>query len=389
MMKTFIFSILILISFNLQGQKNDSVVDDNIYFHFKNLSFIKDNEYFNLIADGYTLFGDKSDFTLSYSYGKHYKFYLGFETLYNFGDNKINYVKPILSLQIFSGKNMFVFGKLQTKFSHNFSNPLYDFERLLDSRSLEYGVQHIYTSEVFTTDTWLQWEKFIYKADNNREILNFGHSSILKYSFSQKIKIAFPLGIYLHHRGGQINLRHENNTLNNAMVLMNARIGFSPQYEFNDSSVGLDFNYYINRFNTDNPEEFHFKKGNAFWLQAYYRTRGFVFGTGYWNSYKFVSSQGNDMFQTYSRRTEIYVDQNNQIIPVFANYTEPERQMLTFNVFYHKKLFPKLELSAKFDSYLQLNSSEINTSVYNSKVAKNHFDYCIGLYIVYKLDKKL
>ncbi len=386
-MKTFfsLFFISFFVALNGQEIQNNEHFD----FHFKNLSFIKDNEYFNLIADGYTLFGDKMDASISYSSSKKYKFILGFQALKNFGDNDIDYIQPVVSLHIYSGNNHYIFGKLETENSHFFPAPLYDFERLLNRKSLEYGIQHLFKNKHLQTDTWLEWEHFIYKGDKQRERLNFGQSTSLFIDVNDKIKLNIPIELFLHHRGGQINLRNEENQLNNAMVLMNAGIGFNPEYHSEKNMFGVDFQYFINRLNTDNVEELHFKKGSAFWLQLKYKSKYFQAQTGYWKSHRFVSAKGDDMYQTYSRRTEIYLDHNNQTIPVFSGYTEPNRSLLTFQLSYHKKLFENLLLDTRFNGYFQLNSSEINVTAYHFVVADNHFDYSIGLYLTFLLDKNL
>ena len=46
-----------------------------------NLSFIKDNEYFNLIADGYTLFGNQTEVSFKYQAHRNYNLTAGFYAL--------------------------------------------------------------------------------------------------------------------------------------------------------------------------------------------------------------------------------------------------------------------------------------------------------------------
>lgn len=392
-MKKFFYILLLFISFSVVAQYNDMLIGkDSISFTPKtlslvvdNLSFIKDNEYFNLIADGYTLLGNQSEMSLTYQAHRNYSLTGGFYALKYFGTTGFESPVPFVGLEVKQGNSRFYFGKLYTKDFHQLSGEIYSFERLLDQRRIEHGLQHRFANAHWQTDTWLDWEHFIHKGDDQREYLNFGQTTTFKQNFEQW-KLRVPLQIYLQHRGGQINIRTGDNNVNNAVVIANSAFGFSLENKLNNlTSAGVKYQYFHHVVNSDNPEELHFKSGYAHKLQAFVKYKHWQTYMTYWQANRFVASKGDDIYQSVSQRVEKYTNSQGQQVTVFKYHTEPHRKLFNITTTYRKEIFKELDLAFVFDAYYQLNKSFIQSAYYSSEVY-HQWDYALGLYLQYRFD---
>ena len=97
----------------------------------RTLGFFKNNEYFNKIADGYTLFGYHFMPSLSYYPSEKVKVEAGFLFWKDFGSFKINRFQPTFTLTYTSGPHTLLFGTLNGNANFNYIEPLWDFERQL------------------------------------------------------------------------------------------------------------------------------------------------------------------------------------------------------------------------------------------------------------------
>ena len=396
-MKKIWFSLLVLGYFSGFSQlENKQPAADSIdshdkylYVSVRDLSFIKNNEYFNLIADGYTLFGNRINPEIILDVHPNYDITAGMMLLKYYGHDDFTSAIPYFGLRIKDGRHTYYFGKLSSEDNHHLSRALYDFERQLDARSIENGIEYRYYSTAWESDTWLEWEHFIQKYDDEREYINFGHYSRYKHRTS-KGEFYVPFQFYIHHRGGQINIRNKQTKgLNNALVVANAAIGAGYERNLNSkNTLGIRLDAFYHFINSDNTEEFVFDKGKAFQYRIYYYHENIMVHLNYWDADKFVSSKGDDMFQSVSRRVEKYYDDNDQPVPVFAGHTEPDRRLLYGGLIYSKEIYKNLFLQFTTDVFYQLNESEIVSPVYNSKVS-GQLDYSMGLYLTYKFKHRL
>ncbi len=390
-----LFIVILLWGYQLHSQYNDLLkTNDSLagskgfFVQIDNLAFVKNNEYFNLIADGYTLIGNRLNTELSLQTHPDYIFTAGMMWLQYDGLSYLSKNIPYFSLHLKQKQNDFYIGKLYTDDNHLLPQVLYAFERHLDTRSVENGLQHRYNGRHWQTDTWLQWEQFIFKKDTMRERLNFGHVSHFTFKIN-RWRLQIPVQIYLHHRGGQINVRQNNNHVNSALVVANGGGSFDLSYKLSSQSFwGIATQYYWHRINSDLTETFHYKQGSAINIKVYYRNKIIYSELNYWKSNSFVSSKGDDMFQSVSRRVEKYLDEQGNSIPVFGLHTEPARNLIYGRFAYQKEIFKDLFLAFTTEVFYQLNKATIYTPVYKSEVF-NHLDYNTGLYVRYIFKHKL
>ena len=386
--------LLCLLIFKAQAQQSNTFykVDSTetkefIQFVFNDLSFIKNNEYFNLIADGYTLFGNKLEGAFYYQKANKYSVGLGIVALKYYGMDRFIKIIPSISLQYKQGNNRFYFGRLNTKNNHYLPKPIYSFERRLDTRSVENGIQHTYRSKHWITDTWLEWEHFIQKEDAQRERLNFGQTTTFSLPFKNG-NISIPLSVLLMHRGGQINQHAPTTDLANAIVFTNACTGLIVDKYINNKVISISYQYLLHAVNAENTEEWFYKNGYAHWLQIELKTKRWQFNLAYWKAHQFVGIKGDDMYQSVSQRIEKYIDAQGNPTPIFGQYTEPDRELLTASVSYAYRLDKHLNFRFVIDGFYQLNKGEIYHPRYSVKL-QNHFDYALGLYVNYTFKQRV
>jgi hypothetical protein len=105
--------------------------------------FLKNNEYFNNIADGYTLFGYQLNPKLVYFPSEFIRLEAGALLWQDFGTTRYKQVRPTFTIKIQKPHYQLLFGNLQANVSHRYIEPLYDFEKVIND-PLENGVQFIW-----------------------------------------------------------------------------------------------------------------------------------------------------------------------------------------------------------------------------------------------------
>ncbi|MFQ3296673.1 MAG: hypothetical protein ACI9JT_000709 [Polaribacter sp.] len=347
-----------------------------------NLNFIKNNEYFNFIADGYTLLGTQVHPEFIYNSSKNTQFKAGLFVLKNFGENTVNYTIPTFTFTYKKKYYKIIIGNLFSRNNHHLIEPLMASEKILGEEVLETGIEYLYKKNRFSFDIWLNWEKSIQKYDTDREEFMIGFSSKLIILKKEKHSLSIPLQYVYYHRGGQINkkYRFENNSNDLILNFNNASIGLEYYYKLNskNSKLGLRYFYLNHKVNTV-IEEFPFDKGNAHYFNVNYSSNKINFSVAYYKSDKFISAKGNDMFQSYSTRIN-----NNywegELDDRYLGYTEPNRELLVSKLIFKKKLSRKIKLGLQFEGYYQLNNAIINKFDLGNK--KNNFDYSYAIYIL-------
>ncbi|MDB5263349.1 MAG: hypothetical protein JWQ14_2632, partial [Adhaeribacter sp.] len=116
--------------------------------------FSKNNEYFNDIADGYTLFGYHLNPKLVYFPSSFIRLEAGALLWQDFGTTNYNQVRPTFTIKIQKPHYQLLFGNLQGTVSHRYIEPLYDLEKVIND-PLENGIQFIWHRDKLWLDSWL------------------------------------------------------------------------------------------------------------------------------------------------------------------------------------------------------------------------------------------
>ncbi|CAL2082717.1 conserved exported protein of unknown function [Tenacibaculum sp. 190524A02b] len=340
-----------------------------------NLNFIKNNEYFNFITDGLTLLGTQLHPEFIYNNSEKTQFKAGVFLQKNFGETKIDFIIPTFSFNYLQGNHQFTIGNWSAKNNHGMIEPMMASEKILTNALIETGARYQYTTSKFSIDAWMDWEKYIRPFDNFREVFTVGISS--KVNLFKNFSM--PIQYTVRHKGGQVNLKfRDEQTQTDISDIHNVALGLEYKTS-NKTSKGLIFSYYFLAHNANGVKEYPFANGNAHYFRVKYLIRDFNFMLAYYHANQFISSRGNEMFQTYSLRSNINY-WNGVLDNRYVGLTEPNRKLLFSKVYYEKKLAKNVKVGVQGEAFFQLNNSFESVGVEGNK--KHQFDYSYGVYVL-------
>jgi len=208
----FIFSFLYVIagfsqldnSSLLFNTVNDTSKEKTVYLKIQNLNYLKNNEYYNAIADGYTMFGVQLNPQIGYQLSKNLSMEGGIFLNKDFGNNDFTIVQPSFAMRYMKKDFKMVFGNIDGSLNHNLIEPVYNFERVMTNR-LESGAQFVVTKKYFDFDTWVDWQRATYRFSNQQENIWAGISANVLKLKTDKADFKIPLQATVYHMGGQLD----------------------------------------------------------------------------------------------------------------------------------------------------------------------------------------
>lgn len=278
----------------------DTTHEKEFFVKIQNLNFMKDNEYSNLIADGYTLFGVQLNPQFGYKLSKNLSIEAGIFFSKDFGNKKFTEVAPTFSLRYYKKDFKLVFGNLDGSLNHGLIEPLYNFERIMTNR-LENGTQITLNKKYFDFDVWVDWLNMIYKFSNTQEKLMAGiHANVFKYENNDWI-FQLPFQGTIVHKGGQIDTINAG-THTNFSYAVGIVLTKKLQHKF-IKSVFVDTRYTLRSNNYyDAPKMVSNTWGDGFYgnigIKGAYKT-DLLFS--YWLGDWYYNELGGDLYQSRSR----------------------------------------------------------------------------------------
>lgn len=323
---------------NSSFQKSDT---SQYYINFYNLNFMKNNEYYNKIIEGYTLYGNQLHPTFVYLPNENIKLEGGLFLLKEFGFDGFSQVFPTFTLRINKGALSLLFGNIDGGLTHKLIEPLYDFEKVFIN-PVEYGGQVKLNTRNFIADGWMNWEKGIHFNADHQEELTLGVSTFSYLFKTDKINISIPIQAYIAHKGGQIDtvpypvLTHFN---------------FAPGIIFlyqssNKNTLIQEFethNYWVYNKDWSSQKELPYTEGKGFFTNNMIRFKnGFGIAMQFWNGSKMIAPRGGPLFQSVAFENK--------------SYLEKERKLILMKLIHEHKLFEYVYLSTRFEPYYDLNN---------------------------------
>jgi hypothetical protein len=367
--RVIILFTLLIISRALSGQVSEETgrQPGELSLRVKNINFFKNNEYFNPIKasdfilisslpepvdkskwiEGYTLPGFFIQPELVYKPSGKVTIRAGTHLLMYAGTDNFTLIKPVFSTSLnISEKTVLTIGTLSGCDKHLLFDPDFDSERLYTNYS-EDGFQFTTSNDHFFSDTWVNWENFIFKGDTTREIISGGES--FKYTSSPVADIVHfivPVQIQLKHYGGQIS-----NYLEGVETFYNLAAGLRINIDLGNkknSQAGIE---YLQFFNTvvSSGTSSQIKNGNASWLRLHYNYKGLYIGAAYWKGHNFYAPEGNAIYAS--------------IYDFHSDYVIPERRIITNYV--SLTLLPEsyVELFLGLQTYYDVCTKKMNNSI--------------------------
>ncbi len=269
--------------------------------------FFRNREFFENIADGYTLFGSHFLSKLSYSADSTLKISAGVFLRKDFGsgnnNGNFNQIQPYFQFSYKKNKHHFILGNLEGNLKHSLIEPLFNFENIINRR-LENGFQYKFLSKNTSLDTWVDWVTMIYPYSDFDEELNVGLSLERNIKTSKNWKSTIPLQLTAIHKGGQINT-----TKTPLITIFNAAIGNKTTYYFqNDNEENNSYLKYIRTqlygvFFIDNSSvaNFDFENGMGIYANLEFATKKHQLMFSYWRGKDFTAPLGGDIYSSASR----------------------------------------------------------------------------------------
>lgn len=354
MKKNLLIAFFFLLSFATKAQFNNEAVfnrirpadslEKELHFNFYNFNYVRNYEYSNKFHDGYTLYGTQLEPQLVYYANPNLAITAGAYLRKDFGDNGVYDAKPLFSLKYHKNDLTLIFGSLEGNIQHNYIEPIYNIERKITT-PIEYGTQLLVEKEKFRLDSWIAWQKMIYRGDAAKEEIVGGlitETDVLK---TENWRLTIPAQFLAYHQGGQIDVLKEIPLT----TLFNGATGFKLH-----KKVG----YYIKEVFTDNyiavykdfsPTKVRaYQGGFGLWLNAGMETKWGSLVASYWKGNKFITIKGMPLYQSVS---ENLLD---------AGFTQNSRSILALRYVYQKQLIPNLYLDVRFEPHVDLDHSDAN-----------------------------
>ena len=352
-----------MLKYNYEIDEADS---NTLWLGVRALGFNKNNEYFNKITDGYTLFGYQFSPYFSYRPGGHIKIDAGIYLQQDLGNKSISTIQPVFTIKYLEGNHSITFGSLENSYNHGLIEPLYNFEKGLIDRQ-EFGVQANFDLTKIWLDTWLSWENMIYKNDPEQEVVNLGISSRYKIIHNSEHSFSIPGQLIVYHKGGQIDINP-----NPLSTFTNYAIGFKYE-KFTSGWINSwsGENYIVGYTDFSFEKRQFYTQGNGIYLNLGAKlNKGVEVLASYWHGRGYTPIIGGELYSSQS-----FTVHN-------PNYTEDTRDLLIMRFFYNKNIGDGLQVSIRFEPYYDVGNStfefshgmylNFNSDFLLAKITKKH-----------------
>lgn len=328
----------------------DTTLQTPFSFILRATGFNKNNEYFNKIVKGYTLFGYRVTPAVGWQIQENLKVEGGIFLQRDFGNGSIKQALPFFSILFNWRDSQLLFGNINGSIHHNQIEPLEDFERLLYDVP-ENGIQYVWNTPKIHFDAWINWETMIYPLSDFQEEVSGGISSFyrLRETNISSMKLHYQFKTY--HRAGQIDVIDEPLT-----TLFNNAIGLSYEQQFSSKWInGFKIDGYGLQFNDYSLQpKLPYINGNAAYLNGTLKTHFGDVMLSYWYGDQFISYKGGRLYQSYSTNEG-------------SRYFEDVRQLLILRFLNHFKIGDAADLVLRFEPHWDLEN--------------NDFEFSHGLYV--------
>ena len=217
----------------------DTIPEGSLRAEVDAVAFFHDNEYQSSILDGYSLPGIRLTPHLAFNPLKQVNIEAGASMLFYNGANKYPcyayhdigtwkgnqyqsgcHVLPWVRLQASLKHLDVVVGNIYGGSNHKLTAPMFNAEQNL-SADPEMGAQILVHRKHFVSDTWLNWQSYIFELDSHQEAFTVGESMrILWGKTDQKLQWFTPIQVTIQHRGGE-----QDTTAMGVQTFCNASVG--------------------------------------------------------------------------------------------------------------------------------------------------------------------
>ena len=311
-------------------------------------TFFKDNEYFNSIVEGYTLYGTQLNPQLVYYPTKDLRLEGGVFLWKDFGNPTLKQVRPTFRATWTRGKQQIIFGNIRPHLSHNYIEPMFNFERVM-LNPLEEGIQLRYNGTRLTVDQWVDWQRQQYRYSNYQEEVAGGLTSSYRISpAGSRWHVAVPFQFTGIHHGGQID------TLDKPLqTVFNEAFGLEARCRLTGPTVqAFRFSGYVLGFQdySFTQGQFPFRYGRALYLNTTFETLYADVMLSYWQGSRFISPLVVDLYQSVSRTVSS------------PEFLDRERRLLFVRLTHDFRISDAAALTARVEPVFDFNARLLDYS---------------------------
>lgn len=368
MAKLRIAAIITLLSAGLNAQLDnssllypntlDTMRERGVFVKVQNLNFLKNNEYYNPFADGYTLFGIQFNPQLGYQLSKYTSVEGGIFLSKDFGNPDFTLVQPSFTFRYRKDDFKMLFGNIDGSLNHQLIEPVYNFEGVITHRQ-ESGVQFVLNKRLYDFDVWVDWQNAIYNYSNEQEKIWGGVSANVLKLRGEKVELKLPFQMTVYHEGGQIDTTKMGLTKN-----MNYAPGLVLSYYPSGGAIQrfVADGRYVIRTNNYEDSVAHRSQGSGVMANIGFSTRkNFDVLLSYWYGDDFYNDMGGFLYSSRSRT-----------VAYSSYYSERYRSLLILRLTKRITLPGRVALTLRAEPHYDL--------------IKNIFEYSFGVYI--RVDEK-
>ncbi|OKL39260.1 hypothetical protein A3841_03915 [Pontibacter flavimaris] len=326
---------------------------NDIRIELQALGFLKNNEYFNKIADGYTLFGYQLNPKVTYQPTENVVVEAGALLWKDFGASGYEDIAPTFTIKVQRERWALLFGTLEGNLNHGYIEPLYDFERLILNR-LENGVQYKLHTPRLRLDAWADWVNMLYRGEDDQEQVNGGAAMAIpvlaqegRGNLSDSLYLTLPLQFTAQHKGGQIDASDLPLT-----TVANAAIGLELEKKYKRRVLHRLYtkNYVVGFKDFSNERQLPYEQGHGLYFNIGADTKYQDVMLSYWRGNGYISELGGKLYQSAST--------------TFKNpdYLEEERELLILRLMKDVELEEGLSLTLRLEPLWDFNNPKLEFS---------------------------
>ncbi|AKD05604.1 hypothetical protein PKOR_08810 [Pontibacter korlensis] len=317
------------------------------------LGFLKNNEYFNKIADGYTLFGYQFNPKISYQPTATVRLEAGAFLQKDFGASGFEAIIPTFTIKVQKERWELLFGTLEGSLNHGYIEPLYDFERLITNR-LENGIQYKLNTERLQLDAWVDWVDMLYRGEKEQEQVNGGAAMAVvllaqegQSNMADSLYLKLPLQFTAIHKGGQIDASDLPLT-----TVANAAVGLELEKKYNRRVLHRLYtkNYIVGFKDFSNEFQLPYKQGHGLYFNVGADTKYQDVMLSYWRGDGYISELGGRLYQSASTTFK------------HPGYLEEDRELLILRLMKDIELIEALNLTLRLEPLWDLNNPKLEFS---------------------------
>jgi hypothetical protein len=271
--------------------------EGKLFLNVYNLGYMQNNEYFDSVADGYTLYGNQFYPRLSYYVLPNVRLDAGLFLRNDFGNTTWQETKPTVSVTVKYDSLTFIFGNLNGSLNHGLIQPMYNFEKVINNR-LESGSQFIYKHSWFYGDLWIDWQATQYFGSNYHEKIWAGLSSTSTLLNNPLWTIYVPFQFTAYHNGGQLDTSKAPQF---SQFTAASGLGIEKKATSNSFFKGWKFESHVLGQNSNNhilPNLW--QQGGGFYSNFLLNTRVCNIMASYWYGHQYVNLKGGFQYLSVS-----------------------------------------------------------------------------------------